>query len=89
MHTSDTRNSSGKLFLGEDYLLSLFSSVAYCFLCMVKVLWNFLCPVWMLLGIFLIQSMFGQSCWQDFISVSSDNTRIHSLTADFLIPWLL
>lgn len=41
----------------------------------------------MFLGVFLSQFMFVQSCWKDFKSVSSDNTRRHHLTADSLTLW--
>lgn len=36
------------------------------------------------IAIVLVQLLFKQACWQDFVGVASDITRIHSLTANSL-----
>lgn len=37
----------------------------------------------------LVQYMFRQTCWWDFMRVASENIRRHSLTENFVIFWLL
>lgn len=37
----------------------------------------------------LVQYMFGQTCWWDFMRVASESTRRHNPTENFVIFWLL
>lgn len=60
------------------------SQCSCCSLCGVEASWAFPSPVKMSIVVILVQVTFRQSCWYDFMNVSSDNARRHNFTANSL-----
>lgn len=69
--------------------LSQLSSVAYSSCVCLNPHGLFSIQFGMSIGIILAGYTFGQSCWWDFMGVSSDITRRHSLIANSMILYLL
>lgn len=66
---------------------SQISSVTYSSLSMVEALWTFPTQFGMVVGVILGRLMWSQSCWWDFMGVTSDIIRKRNLMANSLILW--